>query len=82
MSIATTSDLEIAPARPLLMPLLSAAACIALADWLFYGWEIGISLAAVSRRARHRRRAGNRARATRHVQIDDGRSCSSPVCWR
>jgi len=45
MSIATASDLEIAPARPLLMPLASAAACVALADWLLYGWEIGISLA-------------------------------------
>jgi hypothetical protein len=32
MSIATTSDLEIAPVRPLLIPLLSAAACVALAD--------------------------------------------------
>src|SRR5882757_4213774 len=45
MSIATASDLETAPARPLLMPLLSATACVALADWLFYDWEIGISLA-------------------------------------
>jgi hypothetical protein len=45
MSIATTSDLEIAPARPLLMPLVSATACVALADWLFYGWQVGISLA-------------------------------------
>ena len=44
MSIATTADLEIAPSRLLLMPLLSAAGCVALADWLFYGWEIGISL--------------------------------------
>jgi hypothetical protein len=45
MSIAATSDLEIAPARPLSMPLVSAIACVALADWLFYGWEVGISLA-------------------------------------
>jgi hypothetical protein len=45
MSIATTSDLEIAPVRPLLMPLLSAAACVALADWLFYDRQVGISLA-------------------------------------
>jgi Ca2+/Na+ antiporter len=44
MSIATASDPEIAPARPLLMPAISAVACVALADWLFYGWPIGISL--------------------------------------
>jgi hypothetical protein len=40
MSIATASDFEIAPARPLVAPLLLAAGCVALADWLFYGWEI------------------------------------------
>ncbi|QWG19620.1 DUF4173 domain-containing protein [Bradyrhizobium sediminis] len=45
MSIATASDLEIAPARPLRVPFVAAASCIALADWLFYGWPIGISLA-------------------------------------
>ena len=44
MSIATTADLEIAPSRLLLIPLLSAAGCVALADWLFYGWQTGISL--------------------------------------
>ena len=48
MSIATDSDFEIAPApaRPLLLPLASAAACAALADWLFWDWQaIGVSLA-------------------------------------
>ena len=47
MSIATASDLEIAPApvRPLAAPLVLAAGCAALGDWLFYGWEVGISLA-------------------------------------
>ncbi len=45
MSIATTSDFEIARARPLVTPLVVAAGCVALADWLFYGWEVGISLA-------------------------------------
>jgi hypothetical protein len=45
MSIATTSDFETAPARPLAMPLILALGCVALADWLFYGWDIGISLA-------------------------------------
>jgi len=47
MSIATASDFELAPApaRPLLIPLLLAAAGVALADWLFYDWDLGISLA-------------------------------------
>jgi hypothetical protein len=47
MLIAAASDLEMAPAsaRPIARPLLSAATCVALADWLFYGWPIGISLA-------------------------------------
>jgi hypothetical protein len=45
MSIATTSDFEMAPASPLATPLILAAGCVALADWLFYGWDIGISLA-------------------------------------
>jgi hypothetical protein len=48
MSIATASDLGLAPtpSRPaLVIPLLLAAACVALADWLFYGRDVGISLA-------------------------------------
>jgi hypothetical protein len=45
MSIATTSDFETTPANPLATPLILAAFCVALADWLFYGWDIGISLA-------------------------------------
>ena len=45
MSIANTSDLEITSAHPILIPLLIAVACVALADWLFYGWQVGISLA-------------------------------------
>ncbi len=45
MSIATTSDFETTPANPLTRPLILAAFCVALADWLFYGWNIGISLA-------------------------------------
>ena len=46
MSIAATSELETAPARPRMTPLACAAGCVVLADWLFYGWDIGISLAA------------------------------------
>lgn len=47
MSIATASGFEIAPApaRPLVKPMLLAAGCAALADWLFYGRDLGISLA-------------------------------------
>jgi hypothetical protein len=45
MSIATATNLDLTPARPLWMPLLSAVACVALADWLFYDWLVGVSLA-------------------------------------
>jgi hypothetical protein len=69
MSIATASDLEIAPARLLLMPLASAAACAALADWLFYGWQIGISLAQFFGVLGAIAVASNRVRATRRSQI-------------
>jgi Domain of unknown function (DUF4173) len=69
MSIATASDLEIAPSRPLLMPLVSAAACVALADWLFYGWEIGISLAQFFGVLGAIAVASNRVCATRRTQI-------------
>jgi hypothetical protein len=69
MSIATASDLESAPARPLLMPLVSAAACAALADWLFYGWQIGISLALFLGVLGAVAVVGSRVHATRHVQI-------------
>jgi hypothetical protein len=34
MSIAATSDFDNAPTRLLLVPLTSAIACVALADWL------------------------------------------------
>ncbi len=69
MSIATASDLETAPARPLLTPLLSATACVALADWLFYDWQIGISLALFLGVLGAVAVAGNRVYATRTVQI-------------
>ncbi len=45
MSIAAASELDSAPSNPLTLPLAAAAACAALADWLFFGWPIGISLA-------------------------------------
>lgn len=69
MSIATASDLEIAPARPLLHPLVAAAACVALADWLFYGWPIGISLALFLAVLGGVAIAGNGVRAARNIEI-------------
>src|SRR5215218_8589694 len=69
MSIATASDLEIAPARPLLTPIVSAAGCVALADWLFYGWQIGISLALFLAVLGLVALAGHRVTAPRNVQI-------------
>ena len=69
MSIATASDFEIGPARPLLMTLVSAAACVALADWLFYGWDVGISLALFLAALAIAGIAGNRVHATRKIRI-------------
>jgi Domain of unknown function (DUF4173) len=69
MSIATASDLEIAPARPLLLPLVAAAACVALADWLFYGWDVGISLALFLGALGVAGLVGNHIYATRNTRI-------------
>jgi Domain of unknown function (DUF4173) len=69
MSIATTSDFEIAAARPLVIPLVHAAACVALADWLFYDWGIGISLALFLGVLGVVAAAGNRVYAARKTQI-------------
>jgi hypothetical protein len=71
MSIAAASDFEIAPApaRPLVTPLILAAACVALADWLFYGWQIGVSLALFLGVLGVVAVAGNGVRATRKTQI-------------
>lgn len=71
MLIVTASDLEIAaaPARPLAKPLLLAAGCAALADWLFYGWPIGISLALFMAALGVAGIAGNHMHATRTIRI-------------
>ena len=69
MSIATMSDFETAPARPLATPLILAAGCVALADWLFYGWDVGISLALFLGVLGVVAVASNRVRATRKTQI-------------
>jgi Domain of unknown function (DUF4173) len=45
MSIAVTSELDSVPPNPLMLPFAAAAVCAALADWLFFGWQVGISLA-------------------------------------
>jgi hypothetical protein len=37
MSIAAASELDSTPSNPLMLPLAVAAACAALADWLFFG---------------------------------------------
>ena len=45
MSIAATADLESMPSHPLTVRLAAGAGCAALADWLFFGWNVGLSLA-------------------------------------
>jgi hypothetical protein len=72
MSIATTADLEITPPHPLLKPLACAAACVALADWLFYGWRIGISLALFLGALGIVAVVSNRACAPRNIRIAMG----------
>ncbi len=71
MSIATVSDVEIAPARARapVKPLLLAAGCVALADWLFYGWQIGISLALFLAAPGIAGVASNRVHAPRKIRI-------------
>jgi hypothetical protein len=69
MSIAATSDLENAPSRLLLTPLISAIACVALADWLLFGWQVGISLALFLGVLGVVAVACNGIHAPRHVQI-------------
>jgi hypothetical protein len=72
MSIAVTTDLDNAPTRLLLVPLTSAIACVALADWLFFGWQIGISLPLFFGVLGLVAVACNRVRAARHIQIVAG----------
>jgi hypothetical protein len=45
MSIAATTCLERGLFNPLITRLAAAVSCAALADWLFFGWDIGVSLA-------------------------------------
>jgi hypothetical protein len=69
MSIAVTADLERAPINPLATRLTVAAACTALADWLFFGWDVGLSLALFLGAVGIAAVACNGVHATRLVQI-------------
>ena len=69
MSIAATSELDSTPSNPLMLPLAAAAACAALADWLFFGWPIGVSLALFYGATGVVAVAINGIRATRVVQL-------------
>jgi hypothetical protein len=71
MSIATASDFELAsaPSRPSVTPFLLAAGCVALADWLFYDWDVGVSLALFLGLLGIAGVAGNRVHATRKTGI-------------
>jgi Domain of unknown function (DUF4173) len=69
MSIAVTADLERAPINPLLRRLAVAAACTALADWLFFDWDAGLSLALFLGVVGIAALACNGVHATRRVQI-------------
>jgi hypothetical protein len=69
MSIAATSELDSTPSSPLMLPLAAATACAALADWLFFGWQIGISLALFYGVIGVVAVVVNRVHATRFVQL-------------
>jgi hypothetical protein len=69
MSIAVTADLERAPINPLLTRLAVVAACTGLADWLFFGWDAGLSLALFLGVVGIAAVACNGIHATRPVQI-------------
>jgi hypothetical protein len=69
MSTETLSELDSTPVHPLMLPLAAAATCAALADWLFFGWQIGISLALFFAVIGVVAVAVNGVRAQRRVQI-------------
>jgi hypothetical protein len=76
MSIAPTADLERAPSDPLIL-FAVAAACVTLADWLFFGWDIGISLAQFLGLLGVVAVTCNRVHATRGTQIIMSAAASS-----
>ena len=58
-----------APAPSLVKSLVLAAGCVALADWVFYGWDAGISFALFLAALGIAGVAGNRVHATRNIRI-------------
>jgi hypothetical protein len=69
MSIAATSELDSTFSNPLMLPLAAALVCAGLADWLFFGWPVGISLALFYGAIGLVAVAVNGIRAQRRVQI-------------
>jgi Domain of unknown function (DUF4173) len=69
MSIATTPGFETSPAPPFVLSLACAAGSVALADWLFYGWDIGVSLALFLGALGMLALIGNRVRMRDRTQI-------------
>jgi hypothetical protein len=69
MSTVATSEVDSTPSNPLLLPLAAAAVCAALADWLFFDWQVGISLALFYGVVGGVAIAVNGVRATRLVQL-------------
>jgi hypothetical protein len=69
MSIAATADLKSMPSHPLTARLAVAAAGAALADWLFIGWDVGLSLALFLGVLGTVAVACNGIHAARHIQI-------------
>jgi hypothetical protein len=69
MSIAATTDSEPAPLNPILLRVAAAVACTALADWLLFGWDVGISLALLLAAVGTVAVAINGIRAPRRTQI-------------
>jgi hypothetical protein len=69
MSIAAVSRPERAPFNPFITRLAAAIGCAALADWLFFGWDVGVSLALFLGVLGAAAVACNGVRATRPVRV-------------
>jgi hypothetical protein len=73
MTIATDADIDLPPPHPLAMPLVGAALCVALADWLFYNNDaVGLSFALFLAVLGIVAVTINRTRATRPLQTGAG----------
>lgn len=69
MSIATSADLDTPAAQPQFTRLICVAVCVALSDWLFHGWRVGVSLAIFLATLGMIAIASSRISAPRNVQI-------------